>query len=116
MDDIERQMCEAETMLRAGEEQIKAAGIKLSSLRALADRLYPDTPWPTTPTRRLLAHWRWLAGWLRLVFMIWTHRVVRVMPGLYLQIQRGVSDERVRAALAAYLRNREDRIRKGVLL
>jgi hypothetical protein len=45
----------------------------------------------------------WLATWARLVFMWPTHRIIRLAPGAYIQVPRGMSDAAVAAALAAYI-------------
>ena len=113
--DIERQMADADATLTAAEGQVASAKAKIAALRAYANQAYPHAPWPRTSTRSLLARFRrvhalrWLTGWARLVFMIWTHRVVRLAPGIYLQVQRGTSDARVAASVAAYLRNQKER-------
>jgi len=43
--------------------------------------------------------------YVRLAFEWPTHRIVRLAPGLYLQILRGTSDEQVAGTLAAVARN-----------
>ena len=105
--DIERQMADADATLTAAEGQVASAKAKIATLRAMADQAYPHAPWPRR--RSVVTYLRWLTGWARLVFMIWTHRIVRLAPGAYLQIQRGVSKERVTATLAAYLRNQKEK-------
>ncbi len=105
--DIERQMADADATLTAAEGQVASAKAKIATLRAIADKAYPHVSYQRR--RSVLPYLRWLTGWARLIFFIWTHRIVRLAPGAYLQIQRGISNERVMATLAAYLRNQKER-------
>jgi len=44
-------------------------------------------------------------AWLRLLFMWPSHRIIRLAPGLYLQVLRGTPDKEVAGTLAAAARN-----------
>ena len=103
--EINRALQRADATLTIAEAELEAAHKQIAALREYADQAYPHAPWPRR--RSVVTYLRWLTGWARLVFMIWTHRIVRLAPGAYLQIQRGVSNERVLANLAAYLRNQK---------
>jgi hypothetical protein len=46
--------------------------------------------------------------WVKLVFTP-THRVMRLAPGMYLQIPRGMTDRQINAALRTALTKREMR-------
>ena len=48
---------------------------------------------------------RALIVWARLIFMLPTHRIIRLAPGMYIQAKRGMSDAQIVAMVAAYLRN-----------
>ena len=59
---------------------------------------------------------RWASGvirraklWARAIFMFPTHRVVRLAPGMFMQVERGCSDAQVAATIAAYLRNAKEK-------
>ena len=45
--------------------------------------------------------------WARLVFMLPTHRIVKLAPGLYVQVKRGTSNRELGDTLAGYLKGRK---------
>ena len=47
--------------------------------------------------------------WARLIFMLPTHRIIRLAPGLYAQIARGMPDAEIAAAIATYMRKLKGR-------
>lgn len=53
----------------------------------------------------------WLKTWPRLLFMLPTHRIIRLAPGVYVQVSRGMNNKAAAAALRAALNDYAKRIK-----
>jgi hypothetical protein len=47
--------------------------------------------------------------WARLLFMWPTHRIIRLAPGMYVQVLRGISKAQITEAIAAFINERKQK-------